>query len=70
MAIHPVPSIVETDYPAFQRICEGRLQGPAYADWWWLEQRNRPLGNEIVPIEITPKELREFCEKRENGPSG
>jgi hypothetical protein len=67
MAICPIPSLEEAQYPALQRVCRGL---PAtYAEWWHNQERNhrdeRRAGHKIIAIMIEPAELLRFC--RETG---
>jgi hypothetical protein len=67
MARIPLTVIAKEDFPAIRQLCAGRIAENTHGAWEWQRDRNHrdevASGHELVPTQITPVELRDYCRK-------
>jgi len=71
MARIPVTVITEKDFLAIHQLCAGRI-ADAHGAWEWQRDLNNrdevASGHELVPIQITPVELQNYCRRHDCQP--
>jgi hypothetical protein len=64
MTVRYMPSVAPVAYPAFYRLCDGRLPD-TFGEWRFLEDQSRrelvAVGDHVIGVCVAPADLRDHC---------